>query len=166
MLRFYGKELYDHITLRLNYTTYNVRRAQDTVNVSNSHSNIMVYSPEGGNKSHLYWYARVIGIFHAKVYYPKCAHGTRFNFLWVRWFAHDTSIASGWDASCMDCVKFVPQSPDADINDGAFGFIDPQDVVRACHLIPCWNAGRTTSYLGQSAFRDPDGDFRYYWVNR
>lgn len=57
--------------LRVNYTTYDMRRAQDSLNPRvPGHADIMVLSPENedeNNDPHPYWYARIIGIFHAHV---------------------------------------------------------------------------------------------------
>ena len=162
-VQFYGSQIHEHATVHLNYTTYDIRCEQDTVNVSNEHCNIMMYSR--GNNMHPYLYARVIGVFHAKVYYPGTIQGDRMDFLWVRWFECNTSLLSGWDAYTMDRISFVPRVP-GDADDSAFSFVNPADVIRSCHLMPCWEKGRTKDYLGRSQFRHEDGDFRYYWVNR
>ncbi|KAF7293674.1 hypothetical protein MIND_01147400 [Mycena indigotica] len=50
----------------------------------------------------------------------------------------------------------------------AFGFLDPQVVVRGCHLIPAFSHGRTTEYLPKSIARPEaasDQDWRFYYVN-
>ena len=50
---------------------------------------------------------------------------------------------------------------------GAFGFLDPALVVRACHLIPAFAYGRTTSLLGPSVARDSlTGDWESYYISR
>ncbi|KZT04778.1 uncharacterized protein LAESUDRAFT_657134, partial [Laetiporus sulphureus 93-53] len=60
--------MYFHSVLQLNYTTYDLRRTQDSVN-PRTHRNIMVAAHEEDDlfssaaNEHLYWYARVIGIF-------------------------------------------------------------------------------------------------------
>ena len=60
--------IYQHRVLRVNYTTYDMRRDQDSLNPQ-SHPDIMLLSHEDKNDDnwHPYWYARVIGIFHANV---------------------------------------------------------------------------------------------------
>ena len=61
-------------------------------------------------------------------------------------------------------IGFVPSS-----DEGAFGFLDPADVVRACHLIPAFADGRTTALLGFSPIaRAPDvrDDWERFYVNR
>lgn len=63
--------IYCHKVLRVNYTTYNMRRAQDFINPRVSgHADIVVLSPKNEEENedpHPYWYARIIGIFHANV---------------------------------------------------------------------------------------------------
>ncbi|KZT20129.1 hypothetical protein NEOLEDRAFT_1036077, partial [Neolentinus lepideus HHB14362 ss-1] len=34
------------------------------------------------------------------------------------------------------------------------------------HILPAYHKGRTTEFLGPSIARDPDGDYRFYYVNR
>ena len=36
---------------------------------------------------------------------------------------------AGWDASTLDCVCFPPMA-----DEHAFGFVNPDDVLRGCHL--------------------------------
>lgn len=76
-----------HGTLHVNYTTYDLRRAQENINPNTSHSHIMVTVNEPDESyPHPYWYARVLGIFSVNIdhssldlHKPK-----RMNFLWVR----------------------------------------------------------------------------------
>ena len=70
-LVFVGERIYKHQVLRINYTTYDCRRSQDTIN-PRTRSDIMVLSHDDDRDSGVehfepYWYARVIGIFHAMV---------------------------------------------------------------------------------------------------
>jgi hypothetical protein len=58
--------MYQVKTLRINYTTYDVMRDGDVIN-PRSYPDIMVKSPETGPQAQPFWYARVIGIFHALV---------------------------------------------------------------------------------------------------
>ena len=96
-IRIEQNRLYKHKVLRVHYTTYDMRRDTDTINVQN-HADIMVLSQEdddGSGDSHPYWYARVIGIFHLHARYsgPRST-ATDFvstEILWVRWFGRDMS---------------------------------------------------------------------------
>jgi hypothetical protein len=159
--------------MRINYTTYDVCRAQDSMNPRN-HADIMVLAYKDNdvpmadsNSPEAYWYARIIGIFHTYVVHtgpesvtsdPQC-----MDFLWVRWFGQDPSHRSGFRAKRLPRVGFISSD-----DDGAFGFLDPQEVIRAVHLMPAFAHGKTTELLGPSVARQPkDGpaDWQYYYVN-
>ena len=65
--------------MRVNYTTYDMRRDQDTIN-PRTHADVMVLNPgdeESEDERHPYWYARVCGIFHANVLYLGPGDGLR-----------------------------------------------------------------------------------------
>lgn len=109
---------------------------------------------------HPFRYARVLGIYHADVIHPGNLRGERMDFLWVRWFSYDTSYASGWATRKLDRVKFRSSV------DGAFGFLDPDLVIRGCHIIPAFAHGRTQALLGPSNFRDEEGDWKYHYIGR
>ena len=69
-ITFVNNQIYKHKVMRVNYTTYDLCRSQDSLN-SCTHADIMVLSHEDQNTnpghSHPYWYARIIGTFHAIV---------------------------------------------------------------------------------------------------
>ena len=140
-----------------------MRRAQDSLNPRiPGHADIMVLSPED---EHPYWYTWIIGIFHANVRHigpnSKSQDPVQMDFLFVRWFGRDLDPQPGW---CLICLGFVPG------NDGsAFGFLDPNQVIRAIHLIPAFHWGRvTTKYLPRSPIArgidDPDHDWQLYYI--
>ena len=142
-----------------------MRRAQDSIN-PRTHPDIMVLShddSEGQEEPHPYWYARIIGIYHADVRY-KNRFG-RMDFLWVRWLGRDLSYKAGWKARRLPRVGFVPDdTPDS----GAFGFLDPAVVIHAVHLIPAFSEGKTAELLKPSIARresDNDEDWQYFYVN-
>ena len=70
---------------------------------------------------------------------------------------------SGFKARRLHQIGFL------DSNDpGAFGFIDPQDLIRAIHLIPAFEARTTSGLLPPSiARREDEGneDYQRYYVN-
>ena len=79
-IRMSSDKIFDHKTMQVNYTTYDMRRAQDSLNPRNQ-ANIMVLANEpddgadGGSTSTTrdpYWYARVLGIFHVNVMFSAC----------------------------------------------------------------------------------------------
>lgn len=156
--------MYIHKRMLVNYTTYDMRRDQDSLNPS-SHSDIMVLAPPGS--SHPYLYGHVLAIFHVNAYLagrgndePVCIH-----MLWIRWYNLDTTVPWGLDTCELPRLEFAP------LDDNPFGFISPDQVLRAAHIIPAFHHRRTDAALpGYSVARseDVDGaddeDWRYYYV--
>jgi hypothetical protein len=120
---------------------------------------------EDPENRHPYWYARVIGIFHARVL--QVGNGTAYkqiDFLWVRWYGLDMHSQSGFKARRLHQVGFLDSNDDT----SAFGFVDPHDVIRAVHLIPAFHFGKTSLLLSPSlARREDEGneDFERYYIN-
>jgi hypothetical protein len=61
--------IYKHNTLCMNYTMYDLQRAQDSLN-PRMHANFMTLSHEdhddmGPGKTFPYWFSQIMGIFHA-----------------------------------------------------------------------------------------------------
>lgn len=101
---FKNERFYSHKTMRIYYTSYDVRRGEDTIHIGTSKSNIMAlnpdFLPEDLELEHPYWYAHVIGIYHANVVYIGKGNSDyrprRFDFLWVRWYHFNKSVPYGW----------------------------------------------------------------------
>ena len=136
-------------TARINYTTYDMRRAYDTIN-PRTHPFVIVASPETAPGAHPFWYAAVIGVFHANVQhvgrYSRDYRPRRMEFLWVRWLGVVPDRSSGRQHALLPKIGFIPSS-----DEFAFGFLDPSLVLRGCHLIPSFKDGRTTELLPQPA---------------
>ncbi|KAF8800327.1 hypothetical protein BYT27DRAFT_7314007 [Phlegmacium glaucopus] len=66
LITFVKNKIYQHKVMRVNYTTYDMRREQDSLN-PRTHANVMVLSQENEPDAHPYWYARIIGIYHTLV---------------------------------------------------------------------------------------------------
>lgn len=166
-LQVYNNRLYCHQTLRINFTTYDCRRDQDTIN-PRTRSDVIVLADkdEDAENVHPYWYARVIGIFHAMVGRAEVGGTTtleQMDFLWVRWYGYDTYARSGFKARRLHQIGFLDSHEDK----GAFGFIDPSDVIRAVHLIPAFKLGTTSEFLPPSIARredEDDEDYERYYV--
>ncbi|KII83440.1 hypothetical protein PLICRDRAFT_58395 [Plicaturopsis crispa FD-325 SS-3] len=159
--------IFGHATATFNYTTYDLRRDQDTINVNRDRRDVIVTSNEDANEdgfpAHPFWYARVIGIHHANVLYRGSRKARRMEFLRVPWFGIDPEWVGGALNRRLDRVGFVPEGDES----GAFGFLDPAHVLRACHLIPAFALARTTTLLPPSIARDStQGDWTNYYVNR
>lgn len=144
-VRVVGDRIYSSKVLRINYTTYDMRRDQDTMN-PRTHCDVMVISAETEANAHPFWYARVLGVFHANVLHvgPDARNHSiqHMEFLWVRWFGLEPSYKYGARSARLPKIGFIPAT-----EDNAFGFLDPSLVLRGCHLVPAFAGGRTTQLL-------------------
>lgn len=149
----YGMNIY--------HTTYDLRRGKDRVNMKNR-SHVMTLSQNG---IHPYTYAKVLGIYRLDLLHgPTMSDEVRMDILWVRRFAIDETHRAGWKAKRLHRVKYVPA-----LEDDAFGFLDPDDVIRGSHLIPGFNLGhRTHSTCEPSSAWDPaeESNWKTYYVNQ
>ena len=140
-----NNRIYSAKVLRVNFTTYDIRRDQDTMNPRNR-CDIMVQSHEDSANAHPFWYARVLGVFHAQVLHTGPLAQNRsiqhMEFLWVRWFGIIEGHQYGAKIARLPKIGFLGET-DA----SAFGFLDPSLIVRGCHLIPAFMDGRTSDLL-------------------
>ncbi|CDO77605.1 hypothetical protein BN946_scf184936.g30, partial [Trametes cinnabarina] len=163
--------IYRHKVLRVNYTTYDMRREQDVIN-PRTHPNLMVHAEEG--ESTPYWYGQLIDIFHAFVRYdgPGATAATRewqrIEFLWVRWYENDAGYASGFQERRLPRLRFVDAN---DPDTVPFSFIDPCEVIRAAYIMPAFAHGSTGDLLSPSPLarhgqdgQDTDDDYKFYYV--
>jgi hypothetical protein len=161
--------MYKHSLMHLNYTTYDVRRAQDVINPLTSRCNIMLLGEADVDDSTAgeqdpYLYARVLGIYHVNATYigPGIIdyRSHRIDFLWVRWYQCVDECKSRHTS--LDRVCFPPMAePDT------FGFVDPDDVLRGCHIIPHFAQGlRHLDGQGVSHCAHDKLDWRFYYINR
>ena len=142
-----------------------MRREQDTIN-PHTRPDIMVLSHEDeGESYHPYWYARVLSVFHVNIQHTGPQSTTpqieKVYFLWVCWFGRDLMQSAGWSARRLHRVGFLP--PDSP---GAFGFLDPSEVIRGVYLIPAFAHGMIDE-LGKSVARRSvydDEDWQHYYV--
>ena len=145
-IRFIGGRMYRAQTCQIYYTTYDLQRQCDTVNPL-SHPDIMLRSPVAEEGAEPYWYARVIGVYHANIWAENTAipggrNPRRMDFLWVRWFGDEPGYRSGFRRARLPKIGFVEST-----DEFAFSFVDPANVIRGCHLIPAFNAGRSADLL-------------------
>lgn len=159
-VRIENNKLYKHKVLRIHYTTYDMRRATDSVNPRvPDHANIILPGTNG-----TFWYARVLGVFHVNVRLASGGDFERMEILWVRWYGEDSSWVSGAAAKRLPRMGFIPHTEPA-----AFGFINPREAVRAAHMIPAFAHGRTELYLPPStaarALSENNEDWVYHYVN-
>lgn len=166
---FKGDCIYHHKLLRFNFTTYDVRRGTDIINPGTTRCNIMLLADhESGSvsTSHHFLYARVLGAYHANVIYTgpgmRDYKARRFDFLWVRWYEVVDPGSSGWSNSTLDTVRFPPLR-----GDDSFGFVDPMDVLRGCHILPAFARGRREeTTIDVSRCAKDSKDYKLYYVGR
>ena len=160
--------MYKHKIVSVNYTTYDLRREQDTIN-PRTRADILLLSHETDSEldRHSYWYAWVVKIFHVYVHYygrDSQSHDLkRIDVLFVHWFGRDKAHHSGFSARCLPRIGFIPEE-DLD----SFGFLDPNVVIHGVHLIPAFSIGRTEELLGPSLAwpeKDGDEDWQVFYVN-
>lgn len=114
--------------------------------------------------NHPFLYVRVLGIYHANVIYTARNDYTprRMEFLWVRWFKYDQMRSVRWEDLKLDPLCFPPMAAE-----GAFGFVDPTDVIRSCHILPAFAKGRARmDEVGLSVLAQDAKDWSRYCVNR
>ncbi len=159
-------------TISFNYTTYDMRRDQDTVN-PRSHPDILLLTSQEDEDDFPFAYARVIGIFHAEVRYtgPESKEDgwVHTDFLWVRWFARDPSsdTAGGFRHHRLPRLTFLDPANDSEDAYPAFGFVDPACVLRGAYIIPGWHHGLTDDILPPTSIGRADGseyDWNTYYV--
>jgi hypothetical protein len=156
-----GKRLEQRYTMTVNYTTYDLRRGNDKINMK---GRPYVMALSRGDPSHPYMYARVLGICRFKVLHPTMATPTTMDVLWVHWLQIDRTHRAGWKAKRLYRVQFVPS-----LEDDAFGFLDPDDVIRGAHLIPCFDKGLIVNLPRTSVSQwdyPPEANWKFYYVNQ
>ncbi|RDB27548.1 hypothetical protein Hypma_003878 [Hypsizygus marmoreus] len=186
LLYFNKDTIYRHNILRINYTTYDVRRNQDSINPNTDHKDIMLLRDKVVSTSttshrtrtttrkaplhHQYRYGRVLGIYHVNIIYGGLVSGKvshkvhRMEFLWIRWFelVKDVPVDRGWSTGQLDQLRFSRIN-----HEGAFGFVDPEQVLRACHVIPGFSSGKLhPDNIGLSKLAQDSKDWTLYYVNR
>lgn len=164
------EQIYRHKVLRVNYTTYDMRREQDSLN-PRTHANIMLLAHDD-DSGHPYWYARILGVFHAVVRHSRLLNPIVMDFLWIRWYGADPTprYRSGWASRRLHRVGFVPQIKNDPSASPAFGFLDPAQIIRGAHLVPAFHHGTDENSLPPSATArledEGDHDYNYYYVNQ
>lgn len=167
--------IFCHKLARFYYTTYDVQRSEDVINPRTSHSNIMLLADvTSSNKNqhetdhvHPFLYARVLGIYHVNVIYTgtgaKGYDPMRFDFLHVRWFQLEVSETQKSN-KCphLECISFSPIA-----GKNAFGLLDPELVLRSCHIIPAYSLGkRNLEGIRLSDLSKDENDWKNYYINR
>jgi hypothetical protein len=128
----------------------------------------MMLAPDDGVDNpdqHPFTYARVIGVFHVDVVHNVPGASTvpqSIPFLWVRRFRLDRRFKGGFKRKRLHRIEFLPDSDPA-----AFGFVNPDEVIRGAHLIPAFAHGPTerVPYTSLARRKDEFDDWAYHYVN-
>jgi hypothetical protein len=155
-IRIASDTLYRHKSLELTHTTYDMREDKDRV-YQRHYPDVMVLSDD---EEHPYLYGRILGLFHVNAMNSSPdtllpnGQTAMLQMAWVRWFRLDTSEGpSGFHSLRYPTVSFHHSSePDA------FGFIHPDEIIRAVHLIPRFRSGRPEQYLAVPSGGRPEGE--------
>lgn len=145
--------------LQIYFTTYDVRRAYDTLWLGQG-GVVMLHSCEEGPDAHPFWYAQVLAAFVFCVYYDGRKH--TMDVLWVQWLGVVLGHRWSIQKARLPKIGFIPESP------GAFGCIDPALMIWACHVIPAFAEGCTDSLLRHGHFAHANNDvdnYVAYYVN-
>lgn len=161
--------IFQHNIMRINYTTYDTRRAQDAINASTPLHNIIVLDDSYDSDqpgSYPFRYARVLGVYHTNTIYSGPGmidyQPHRITFLWVRWYCVVKSMPTGWRTYKLDLIEFPPLAEDT-----SFGFVDPAQVIRSCHIILAFARGKFhLDSKGLLPCARDHCDWQAYYVNR
>jgi len=163
---FKNESIYRHKVIRFNFTMYDMRCGTNIVNPGTSCCNIMLLADSADSSSlHHFLYARVLGAYHANMIYTgpgmQDYEARSLNFLWVRWYKVDPG-SSGWTNSTLHSVRFPLMC-----EDDSFGFVDPDDVLRGCHIIPAFAKGQRKETKRDVSYCAKDSkDYVAYYVGR
>ena len=161
-----GGHLYQHNVFRINYTIYNVNHGQENFNLNSQHSDIIMLAEncESQVALHPFCYAWIIGIYHANVQYIgpglKDYNAHQLDFLHVQWFKLVPP-----NAQCRVALDMLWLFPTH--TKDTYGFVDPADVLRDCHLIPTFAKGQMRPVDTMSSLLSNDSDhWKYYYINK
>ena len=156
--------LHDHPILNITYTSYETRQEKDIIHLGYGRTGVLVYTPTLQEDDNEPWtFANVLSIFHVTVRTASDAEPKTLTVLWVRWMERCTSGLAGSNSRNYTRISFVPWTG---APGNTFDFVDPVHIIRAFHLIPAFNLGRTSDLLDPSIARDPQGDWCAYYANR
>ncbi|KAG1812534.1 uncharacterized protein BJ212DRAFT_1276699 [Suillus subaureus] len=159
--------MYCHNIARFNYTNYDVRRAQDVINPRTSHCNVMVLcaANDVGHQGHKFVYGNMLGVYHVNVIYIGSGMVNytplQMEFLWVCWYEPMAQV-SAWETLTLNQVRFLLMA-----DQYLFNFLDPANVLRGCHIIPCFEKDkRHPEGSGMSACAGDKDDWHAYFINQ
>ncbi|KAJ3504239.1 hypothetical protein NMY22_g17988 [Coprinellus aureogranulatus] len=162
--------IYKHRLLRVYYTTYDVRRAEDVIHIDTPQCNVMVlngdYRKETWESEHPYLYGKCLGAYHANVSFVGfLPDGTRnyeerrIDFVWVHWYKHIPASAE----FSLERLALLPLDDPT-----ALGFIHPADILRGVHIIPRFSANKKPAHPESRwvGVKVQEDTWNEYYINR
>ncbi|KIK80119.1 hypothetical protein PAXRUDRAFT_159520 [Paxillus rubicundulus Ve08.2h10] len=123
-----------------------------------------MFSREKDLGAHPFWYAQVLHTLQVPVHYTgshlRDSSPHLMEVLWVHWLGVEPGYHWGSKYAQLPKVIYVP-----DIDEHAFGFLDPSLVIRACHLIPLYADRHTGSLMRAGPSLDQlSGELDDWWL--
>ncbi|KAG2059281.1 hypothetical protein BDR06DRAFT_979903 [Suillus hirtellus] len=132
---------------------------EHVINPRTPHCNVMLLQHGDGDDGD-YRYAKVLGVHHVNVVCAENVYEARqVEFLFVQWY--ESVQSHTWEMHALGHVHFLPLE-----NPNAFGFVNPGDVLRACHIIPAFSQGQHNPDVGISPLGGDKHDWKEYYINR
>ena len=162
---FQNDRIYRHMTMRVSYQTYDLRRDEDVIHIGTPQCNIMLLNDAwvSGSTGPPYLYAKILGVFHANVSFAgllpdgEVDHSfRRIDFIWVRWY----NVLSHGKEFKLDRLSLQSLG-----DGGALDFLDPSYVLRALHVIPRFSSGKLNTLTPPSEVVNEGQLWREYYIN-
>jgi len=160
-----------HQFVRINYTTYDLRREQDTLKAGGTNCDIVMLANEdddtdGDNAHFPLWAARVIHVIHVDACLKtsqneRWAKPKRIDILYVRYFAID----DGTTPDRLPRFAFAETEGEDGNLAPITGFVDPGRVLRGVHMIPSFRDGFRELPFPSALLNRPEHLYRMYCMN-
>jgi hypothetical protein len=120
------------------------------------------HEDEEGMKWHLYWYAKVLGIFHVNMRCLGCMETECMEFLWVHWFRCDLDYKGSFETCHLHHIG-LSDSEDPT----SYKFLNPNNILQSVHLIPAFALNERDPEVHNSDDLDNDTSILdiYYYVS-
>jgi hypothetical protein len=158
---FKNNRIFFHTIAHFHYTTYDLCREEDFINVNSKKRVVMVYTPDA--QPHPWRYAVVIRILHVDGHMVNqdMSEAQRVDALWVRWLATDPTHPFGASVKRLERVEYMdPDDPEA------YGFVHPDEVIRGVHIEPAVAHGKSRTRSPKLVRDEDSGDWRFHYIGR
>ena len=156
-------QCFEHQTLQVNYTSYDLQHEYDIINPT-KHADIITPARDldidsgVSSSGHPFCYRHVLGIFHADIIHitpEQPLTSKTVEFLYVHWYQCVEAYRAGFESKHLHRIELL--CPENNLT--ACGFLNPDDVVWGSHLIP--------AFLSTEAHGVPHSQvqLQYYSVN-